>query len=94
MENEILELHSIIRGQVQGVFFRATAREFANRIGVTGTARNLEDGSVEIYAQGTAEQLVRFIKDIEERYGETYITHMDKQYYKPTATFSDFQIVH
>lgn len=41
-----------VAGQVQGVFFRASAREEALRLGVTGHARNLPDGSVEVLACG------------------------------------------
>ena len=42
----------IVSGRVQGVFFRASAREEALRLGVTGHARNLADGSVEVIACG------------------------------------------
>jgi acylphosphatase len=41
-----------ISGRVQGVFFRASAREEALRRGVTGYAKNLADGSVEVLACG------------------------------------------
>ncbi len=47
----------IVSGRVQGVFFRASAREEALRLGLTGHARNLEDGSVEVLACGSAEAL-------------------------------------
>lgn len=39
-------------GRVQGVAFRAHAREEARRLGLCGHARNLDDGSVEVVAQG------------------------------------------
>jgi acylphosphatase len=41
-----------VAGQVQGVFFRASAREEALRLGLTGQARNLPDGRVEVLACG------------------------------------------
>ena len=41
-----------IRGRVQGVFFRASARQEALRRGITGYAKNLADGSVEVLACG------------------------------------------
>lgn len=43
-----------VSGRVQGVFFRASAREQAVRLGVTGYARNLPDGCVEVLACGEA----------------------------------------
>lgn len=41
-----------VSGRVQGVFFRASAREQALARGLTGWARNLPDGSVEVVACG------------------------------------------
>lgn len=54
--------HIIVRGRVQGVFFRASAREVAVRLGLTGWVRNCSDGSVEIHAQGERKSLDTFIK--------------------------------
>lgn len=47
----------IVRGKVQGVFFRASTREMAVSLGITGHARNLIDGSVEVLAYGEAKAL-------------------------------------
>lgn len=41
-----------VSGRVQGVWFRAGTREQAQRLGLTGYARNLPDGSVEVLACG------------------------------------------
>lgn len=42
----------IVSGRVQGVFFRASTRAEAVRLGLTGYAKNLPDGSVEVLACG------------------------------------------
>jgi acylphosphatase len=42
-----------VSGKVQGVFFRASARNEALRLGLHGHARNLSDGSVEVIAEGS-----------------------------------------
>jgi acylphosphatase len=43
-----------VTGKVQGVYFRHSTRVEANRLGLRGTARNLPDGSVEVFALGEA----------------------------------------
>jgi len=50
-------IHVVVRGRVQGVFFRASTAETAGRLGVTGWVRNLSDGGVELEAEGTDEAL-------------------------------------
>jgi acylphosphatase len=47
----------VISGMVQGVGYRAFAERSARQIGVTGWARNQDDGSVEVVANGTIVQL-------------------------------------
>jgi acylphosphatase len=46
-----------VSGRVQGVFFRASTREQAQRLGLHGHARNLADGRVEVVAEGDAQAL-------------------------------------
>lgn len=45
-------VHLIVHGRVQGVFFRAYARDEAHRRGLMGIVRNTSDGCVEIVAEG------------------------------------------
>jgi len=47
----------IVGGRVQGVWFRAATREQALKLGVSGYAKNLPDGRVEVLASGTDEAL-------------------------------------
>ena len=47
----------IVTGRVQGVFFRASTRDFALQLGVTGHAKNRDDGSLEVLASGSTEAL-------------------------------------
>lgn len=42
----------LVSGRVQGVWFRGTTQKQATRLGVTGQARNLDDGRVEVLAFG------------------------------------------
>ncbi|MBT0962015.1 acylphosphatase [Denitromonas iodatirespirans] len=56
-----LAQHLIITGTVQGVWYRASAAEAANRLGVCGWVRNGTDGSVEALAIGTELALESFV---------------------------------
>jgi len=53
-------------GQVQGVGFRFTTCELAERFAVAGYVRNLRDGRVELVAEGDAEEVDRFIWAVSE----------------------------
>jgi len=53
-------IHCIVSGRVQGVFFRASAQAEAGRLGLTGWARNLRDGRVEVVACGEQAALDAF----------------------------------
>lgn len=54
-------LHIVVKGRVQGVFFRASAQEAAEECGVKGWVRNTEEGDVELMASGSDEALQRFV---------------------------------
>lgn len=55
-------VHILIKGKVQGVFYRATARQIAVSAGITGWIRNTEEGNVEAIVSGSEEQLQKFIQ--------------------------------
>jgi acylphosphatase len=46
-----------VRGKVQGVYFRASSRDIAQQLGLTGHATNRPDGSVEVLVCGDAEAI-------------------------------------
>ncbi len=50
-------LRCIVKGRVQGVFFRASTQEQAERLGIQGWAKNLPDGSVEVLACGEEQDI-------------------------------------
>lgn len=49
--------HFIIEGRVQGVSFRWFVRDSALQLGLTGTVKNLTDGSVEVYVDGAEKRI-------------------------------------
>ena len=51
----------IIHGMVQGVFFRASTKDKANELRLTGFVRNRGDGTVEVIAEGGRDQLQKLV---------------------------------
>ena len=56
----------LVRGRVQGVGYRWFVRELAESLGLTGWARNRDDGAVEIEAEGTAQALDEFARRLKD----------------------------
>lgn len=55
-----------VQGRVQGVGFRYMTKIVADRLGVTGTVKNEEDGSVTIEAAGEDEMIKKFVEEIKQ----------------------------
>lgn len=68
-----------VAGRVQGVGFRWWTRSLAQRLGVTGSVRNLEDGSVEVIASGTAEQLAALDEQLREGPPGARVNHLSSE---------------
>ena len=58
----------IFSGHVQGVGFRFVANSIAQRYDIAGQIKNLPDGSVELIAQGNANDIDNCLRDIEESF--------------------------
>lgn len=89
----LIEMHAIISGEVQGVFFRATTQRFAQQLNVKGTVQNLSTGAVEIFAQGEKSVLESLLEMLKREYGSN-IFSIDTTFTKPDKAFSNFRIIH
>ena len=56
-----MKIYIIVHGIVQGVGYRAYVKEQAERQSIRGYVRNMDDGSVEVFAIGNEEPLAKFI---------------------------------
>ncbi len=52
----------VVSGDVQGVFFRDSARREADRLGVAGWVRNRPDGRVEAFFEGPPDAVARLVR--------------------------------
>ena len=57
MAGEVVRRRLQVTGRVQGVWFRESCREVADRLGVTGSVRNRADGTVEVVVEGPAQEV-------------------------------------
>jgi len=81
-----------ITGQVQGVFFRDFVKQNADRLGLFGFVKNLEEGGVEIAAEGEEENLKKFLEIIRRGNEYSKIEKMSVRWLPPTGEFSGFEI--
>lgn len=89
----MIEIHAIIKGHVQGVGFRFTAREYATRFGIVGTVCNLPDGNVEIFVLGKNETIQEFLNALSGPKGPGQVKSISQEEVIPSRQYSDFKIV-
>lgn len=82
----------IVKGRVQGVFFRASAAEKVKALGVRGRVENLADGSVKILAEGTGENLEELIEWCGEGPPRAAVESVGVEWTEPAGEFRDFRI--
>lgn len=85
-------VHLLISGKVQGVFYRASAKDEAESLSIKGWIRNTENGAVEATVTGSEEAIERFINWCKQgpsqaRVDEVAVTQ------KPDEGFREFKII-
>jgi acylphosphatase len=88
------EMHAIVKGKVQGVGFRATTHYYAKALGLTGTVKNLSNGHVEIYAQGSKHHLEELMQRLKEEIGNGQFKEAVVEYIPIQIPQVDFRIIH
>ncbi len=85
-------VHLIIHGFVQGVFYRASTREAALRLGLKGWVRNLPDGNVEAVFEGPVEKLQKAIEWCKEGPPGAKVTKIDPKWDDYSGEFNSFEV--
>ena len=81
-------------GRVQGVGFRVTVRYLARGYDVTGTARNLPDGRVELIAEGARTELKTFLDGIAQSELSGFIAKQHETWEPAQGNLRGFAIGH
>lgn len=61
---DLVHMHALIHGRVQGVYYRAFAAHVARSLSVKGFVRNTRDGNVELEAEGGKGELDELLKQL------------------------------
>lgn len=85
-------LHLHIYGRVQGVFYRATTCDEAQRLGLTGWVRNCPDGCVELIAEGPEQKLIRLREWCRRGPPAAQVERLEEAWSASCVEFSDFAI--
>ncbi len=84
--------HLVIEGKVQGVFYRASAKEKADSLGLGGYIRNLTNGSVEVIAEGKHEDINQLIEWCLTGPANARVTDIKITFSPPIGEFNNFHI--
>ena len=82
----------LIKGTVQVVGFRYFAQRSAARHQVRGYVRNLEDGRVEVHAEGVERAVEEFKADLRAGPAYSSVDDMEETVLEPSGTYSAFRI--
>ncbi len=82
----------IISGKVQGVFYRASCQEVAQRLGLTGWVKNLSGGQVEVLAQGEKERIEKLIQWCKKGPPSAMVSDVNVKWENIREVLGDFQI--
>ena len=85
-------VHLRFRGRVQGVGFRYFVTRIATEYGVEGYVRNLSDGGVEIWAEGSSEALKRLVEAVSSGPELARVSSLERSDDVSTGSFQGFSV--
>ena len=83
----------IVKGTVQGVFYRQFVKAQAEDLKLRGFCRNLDSGDVEIIVEGEQENLGRFARSLEKGPEHSQIRSVQVEERKWSGDFSEFKVL-
>ena len=93
VEPENASVNILVSGMVQGVFFRASVLEQAQRLGLSGWVKNLADGGVEIVAEGPKHALDQLVAWCKHGPPSAEVDHVSSRWGPHREEFQTFRVV-
>jgi acylphosphatase len=88
---DVIARHIVFSGRIQGIGFRFTALNIANRYELKGYVLNLPDGDVEMVIHGPAEMIDNCVRDLQDSFVGS-ISHIDIEEVTHDPKLTDFKI--
>lgn len=93
MDDGHARIRALVRGRVQGVFFRNFARNSAEVVGVSGWVRNLsDDRTVEVVAEGSRKSLKALLADLRSGPPRSHVEDVEVEWLPASGEFDGFTI--
>jgi acylphosphatase len=89
---ESASLRAVVRGRVQGVFFRDFVRRWAYQLKLSGYVRNLPDGDLEVVAEGEKPGLEKLLTYLKEGPPAARVTEVVEEWVEATGKYSGFSV--
>jgi acylphosphatase len=90
--SELGAVHVLVKGRVQGVFFRVATETKAMSLGITGFVANLPDGSVEVFAEGSSKKLEILVEFLRTGPPQARVEEIDAEWSLYSGHYSSFNI--
>jgi acylphosphatase len=84
--------HVYVSGQVQGVFFRDSAREKAQQLGLNGWVKNLPDGRVEALVEGPSEGVREMVRWCEQGPSQAEVEDVETEFEASEGDLTSFEV--
>ena len=91
---DLASVRTVVYGRVQGVYFRDFTSRHASELGLTGYARNLPDGAVEVRAEGERRQLEKLIGYLKAGPPAARVDEVVESWSKYTGSYYGFKVRH
>lgn len=91
--DDMICIHILVSGRVQGVWYRAFTKEAAERHDINGWVKNLDDGRVEALAIGEKEKIADFIDELKKGPKASRVDSIEAKESKTKEMHDSFRIV-